>query len=309
MKRFFLLLELVDHGLARLDFQLYGRTLESYSRWLNSNGRWANKGSTHAPLITWLPSALPEAEKAAARASAAREREVKVAQVGWSGPVAARDFVLFERSMEPALLGHLPLRGQQSIRQQRDADKLADFCSAIARVFFEASDVSRRQEASHEVAKLLTAKYGGGSVTSAIQWLCGKAGYASLQAVLCGDAELPGSLLVAEEEMMNNTKAKIGVFVDRLVQDAAASGLTWDEAISAFGLASKVTALMAAESGDGTKENCVALARNRFEEAFAQPIQVVFASSDLSALREVTDEQAKAVLDNTNIRIIGRFTH
>jgi hypothetical protein len=112
-----------------------------------------------------------------------------------------------------------------------------------------------------------------------------------------------------KEEMMNNTKAKIGVFVDRLVQDAAASGLTWDEAISAFGLASKVTALMAAESGDGTKENCVALARNRFEEAFAQPIQVVFARSDLSALREVTDEQAKAVLDNTNIRIIGRFTH
>jgi hypothetical protein len=211
MKRTFLFLELVDHGLARLELDLYGRALESYSRWLNISGRWANKGSRHAPLIAWPLPALPEAEKAAVRASAARQRQVKVAHVTRCGTVADPAFVLFEPAMEPALLGYLSSHDPRLTLQQRDADKLADFCSAIARVFFEASDASGRQEASREVAKLLTAKYGGGSVTSAIQWLCGKAGHASLQAVLCGDAELPGSFSVAEVVAICDC-ARAGVF-------------------------------------------------------------------------------------------------
>ena len=65
---------------------------------------------------------------------------------------------------------------------------------------------------------------------------------------------------------MSNVKAKIGLFVDRLVREAMVeSGLTWDEAVAAFGLAAKGTAIAATKSGDGSTEDCVAHARKRFE--------------------------------------------
>ncbi|HDR8973074.1 TPA: hypothetical protein QDB32_003954 [Burkholderia vietnamiensis] len=207
-----LFLELAEHGSARLEFERYGRTLESYTRRLNSAGRWAAEGYAHAPLIAWLPDALSEAEAAAERASAARQRPVVVAPLARSRSViSGRDFILFEQSMEPALLGYLPFNGRRTIRQQRDADKLGDFCAAIVKVFFQAPDLVAQQQASRDVAKTLTAKYGGGSVTSAIQWLAGKTGEASLQAILLGDAELPGALSISEVVAICKC-AKAGMF-------------------------------------------------------------------------------------------------
>lgn len=112
---------------------------------------------------------------------------------------------------------------------------------------------------------------------------------------------------------MSNVKAKIGLFVDRLVREAMVeSGLTWDEAVAAFGLAAKGTAIAAAKSGDGSTEDCVAHARKRFEEAFAQPVQVILAGADMEALRAAYSEGAaemRSLMENSNIRIFRFQQH
>lgn len=211
-----LFLELVDHGSAKIEFARYGRTTADYTRRLNNAGRWAVDGRKHAPLIAWPQDSISEAEAAAERSSCARQRSVAVVHVE---STHHRDFVLFEPSMESALLGYLPSGGQPSTRLQRDADKLAEFCAAVARVFFQSSDSLAQRQASREVAQALTAKYGGGSVTSAIQWLAGKTGEASLQAILHGEAELAGALSISEVaaicEYAKATRAEVGPAIFR----------------------------------------------------------------------------------------------
>lgn len=106
---------------------------------------------------------------------------------------------------------------------------------------------------------------------------------------------------------MSGIKEKMSFFVGKLVQDAMASGLTWDEAVAAFGVAAKVTAHAASNEGDGSAEECLAHARKRFEEGFAQHMQVVFARADMSQLREhLNDADANALLENCNIRLFMR---
>ncbi|CAB3754897.1 hypothetical protein [Paraburkholderia humisilvae] len=106
---------------------------------------------------------------------------------------------------------------------------------------------------------------------------------------------------------MSDAKAKIGLFVDQLVQQAMNSGLTWDEAVAGFGLAAKATAVAAAQAGDGSAENCEAHARKRFEEGFAQNVSVIMARSDLTQLREAyADVDASAMLENCNVKIALR---
>jgi len=75
--------------------------------------------------------------------------------------------------------------------------------------------------------------------------------------------------------MDDKLKAKIGVIAGKLVQEAMTTGLTWDEIVAAFGLAAKATAQAAASAGHAPAAECVALARRRFEEAFAQDVNVV----------------------------------
>ena len=75
--------------------------------------------------------------------------------------------------------------------------------------------------------------------------------------------------------MDDKLKAKIGVIAGKLVQEAMTTGLTWDEIVAAFGLAAKATARAAASAGHAPAAECVALARRRFEEAFAQDVNVV----------------------------------
>lgn len=68
---------------------------------------------------------------------------------------------------------------------------------------------------------------------------------------------------------------KIGLVASKLVQQAMESGLNWDEAVAAFGLAAKASAQAAASAADGTGEDCVEFARRRLEEAFNQDVRVI----------------------------------
>ncbi|NRF83846.1 hypothetical protein HQ619_07885 [Burkholderia gladioli] len=103
---------------------------------------------------------------------------------------------------------------------------------------------------------------------------------------------------------MSEVKAKIEAFVQRLVQQAMNSGLSWDEAVAAFGLTARATAAVVVQSGDGSQENCEAHARKRFEEAFGQKVSVVLAQSDMTQLREAyAGIDASAVLENCKWKI------
>jgi hypothetical protein len=58
---------------------------------------------------------------------------------------------------------------------------------------------------------------------------------------------------------------KLGALAAQVVEEALASGLAWDQAITAFGIASKAIALKAASQGNGTPEQCVAHAQGRLQ--------------------------------------------
>lgn len=80
---------------------------------------------------------------------------------------------------------------------------------------------------------------------------------------------------------MNKTQ-EIGALAAKLMQSGMESGLTWDETVAAFGVAAKALAGSAHRDGDGALEDCQDHARKRFEQGFAQEVQVVFAMSDIS---------------------------
>lgn len=48
-----------------------------------------------------------------------------------------------------------------------------------------------------------------------------------------------------------------------MVEEALASGLSWDQAITAFGIAGKAIAAQAASQGKGTLEQCTTHAQER----------------------------------------------
>ena len=56
---------------------------------------------------------------------------------------------------------------------------------------------------------------------------------------------------------------------------ALASGLSWDQAITAFGIASKAIAAQAASQGNGTLEQCTAHARQRLAFGMEQGSDVL----------------------------------
>lgn len=106
---------------------------------------------------------------------------------------------------------------------------------------------------------------------------------------------------------MNKLHQAMGSLASKVIQAAMASGLSWDESVAALGLASKALADGAAKDGDGTITDCHAHAQKRFAEGFAQPVQWVFAGSDLSQLKkayEANPELADAILANTNHCIV-----
>ncbi|MGU4703171.1 hypothetical protein K6L09_41630 [Burkholderia cepacia] len=102
---------------------------------------------------------------------------------------------------------------------------------------------------------------------------------------------------------MSALTEKIGAVAGMLIQQAMATGLAWDEAVAAFGLASKAVSQAAASAGDASLQECIALARQRFDEAFSQKVEVVVAGSDLRPVRDAyNSEDALDLLANANVR-------
>ena len=81
--------------------------------------------------------------------------------------------------------------------------------------------------------------------------------------------------------MDDELSTRIGLVAGKLVQQAMACGLTWDEAVAAFGLAAKTSATAAVSAGNG--EDCIEFARRRLEEAFAQDVRVIIAEAGSKA--------------------------
>lgn len=93
-----------------------------------------------------------------------------------------------------------------------------------------------------------------------------------------------------------NMAEKCGRLADKVFVEMANSGLTWDEAVAALGIAAKATSKNAAMSGDGTPEDCLAHAKKRFEEGLAQNVSVFFIGSDVSVLRQHYGEADAATI-------------
>lgn len=77
--------------------------------------------------------------------------------------------------------------------------------------------------------------------------------------------------LGTDDEMID----KLGALAARVVEQALASGLTWDQAITAFGIASKAIAVKAASQGNGTPEECTAHAQGRLKFGMEQSADVL----------------------------------
>lgn len=77
--------------------------------------------------------------------------------------------------------------------------------------------------------------------------------------------------LGTDDEMID----KLGALAARVVEQALASGLSWDQAITAFGIASKAIAVKAATQGSGTLEQCTAHAQGRLQFGMEQSADVL----------------------------------
>lgn len=81
--------------------------------------------------------------------------------------------------------------------------------------------------------------------------------------------------------MDDELATEIGLVAGKLVQQAMECGLTWDEAVAAFGLAAKASAGAPVSAGNG--EDCIEFARRRLEEAFAHDVRVVISEAGARA--------------------------
>jgi len=68
---------------------------------------------------------------------------------------------------------------------------------------------------------------------------------------------------------------RLGALAAHVVDHALASGLTWDQAIVAFGVASKAMAAKAASQGNGTPAECAAKAEQRLKYGMDQSADVL----------------------------------
>lgn len=68
---------------------------------------------------------------------------------------------------------------------------------------------------------------------------------------------------------------RLGALAAHVVEHALASGLSWDEAILAFGIAAKAIAARASDQGGGSLEQCAALAERRLKSGMDQSADVL----------------------------------
>jgi hypothetical protein len=68
---------------------------------------------------------------------------------------------------------------------------------------------------------------------------------------------------------------RLGALAAHVVEHALASGLSWDEAILAFGVAARAIAARASDQGAGSIEQCAALAERRLKAGMDQSADVL----------------------------------
>jgi hypothetical protein len=90
--------------------------------------------------------------------------------------------------------------------------------------------------------------------------------------------------------MDDETGEKIGSVAGQLVQQIIELGLTWDEAVAAFGLAARATAQAAASAGADPGEDCVSIARQRLIEAFEFNVRVIVTTNPPDGGEEEADD-------------------
>jgi hypothetical protein len=75
---------------------------------------------------------------------------------------------------------------------------------------------------------------------------------------------------------MDNARVdKLGALTAHVVEHALASGLNWDEAILAFGIAAKALAAKASDQGIGTMDQCAMQAERRLKSGMDQSADVL----------------------------------
>lgn len=90
--------------------------------------------------------------------------------------------------------------------------------------------------------------------------------------------------------MDDETGEKIGSVAGRLVQQIIELGLTWEEAVAAFGLAARATAQAAASAGAEAGEDCVSIARQQLIEAFEFDVRVIVTTEHPESAEEAADD-------------------
>ncbi|WP_321844994.1 hypothetical protein [Paraburkholderia bannensis] len=90
--------------------------------------------------------------------------------------------------------------------------------------------------------------------------------------------------------MDDETGEKIGAVAGRLVQQIIELGLTWDEAVTAFGLAARATAQAAASAGADPGEDCVAIARQQLMEAYEFNVRVIVTTNQPDGAENEEDD-------------------
>jgi hypothetical protein len=75
--------------------------------------------------------------------------------------------------------------------------------------------------------------------------------------------------------MENSRVDRLGALAAHVVEEALASGLSWDEAIIAFGIAAKAIASKAADAGNGSRADCIAHAQGRLQYGMDQGADVL----------------------------------
>lgn len=93
---------------------------------------------------------------------------------------------------------------------------------------------------------------------------------------------------------------KTELFVNQLLQQATRSGLSPNEIVTALGMAAKAITTRPFEQADNA--DCDMQVRTWFEAGFTTPMKMVWAASDLTALRRsLSEAEMRDILDNTNI--------
>ncbi|WP_322095518.1 hypothetical protein [Paraburkholderia bannensis] len=105
--------------------------------------------------------------------------------------------------------------------------------------------------------------------------------------------------------MEDEIRDRIGPVAGQLVRQMLELGLSWEEAVCAFGLAARASAQLAASAGGLDADGCMAMARERFDDAFAQDVRVVVTTVDVN--ENASGEDSNPLLVTARRRRSGKL--